>query len=160
MLLALGDSHRNRIALDKIAELIGTERPQLFVHTGDNFSDYKLLRKKTGIPGFGVRGNCDMGIIPGAKEELIFSYAGKQILLTHGHLYGVKYSLRDLHQRAEELGVDAVIFGHSHVALLERAGGIWLINPGSLSLPRRGSRPGFARIWVDEGEIKGELATL
>ena len=69
MLLALGDSHRNRIALDKIAELIAQSAPNLFVHTGDNFSDYKLLRKKTGIPGFGVRGNCDMGIIPGGQKK-------------------------------------------------------------------------------------------
>lgn len=160
MLLALGDSHRNRIALEKIAELFCRERPQLFVHTGDNFTDYKFLRKKTGISGFGVRGNCDLGIIPGAKEELILEYAGKKIFLTHGHLYGVKYSLTDLLRRAKELDVDAVIFGHSHVALLERMDGMWLINPGSLSLPRRGCRPGFARIRVEDGEIKGELVTF
>jgi len=157
MLLAFGDSHRNTSALNTIHSIILQEQPELFVHTGDNYADFHFLKKKTKILGYGVKGNCDLGFIPGISEELIFEYCQKRFFLTHGHFYNVKYSLGELISRARELAVDAVIFGHSHVQQAEQEGGIWLINPGSIPLPRGGSSAGYARITVESGCIKVNL---
>lgn len=157
MLLAFADSHRSQIALELIAELILSQQPRLFVHAGDNYPDFQWLQKKTKVPGYGVRGNCDFGNMPEAREELIFCYQNKKILLTHGHKEGAKYSYRALLRRAEKLGAEAVIFGHSHVPLLQEKAGIWLINPGSIPLPRGGSRPSYAKISLEQGKLKAEL---
>lgn len=160
MLLALGDSHRSQVALELIAEIILRDRPKFFVHTGDNYSDYKHIKKQTKIPGFGVRGNCDLGLLPGAPEELILDYQNKKVLLTHGHTLGVKHSYRGLVERARAVAADAVIFGHTHVQFAQQQEGIWLINPGSIPLPRGGSQPGYARLKVVSGELKVELVQV
>ncbi|HEX5192440.1 MAG TPA: metallophosphoesterase family protein [Solirubrobacteraceae bacterium] len=59
-------------------------------------------------------------------------------------------------------GADAVIFGHSHIPLLERdpAGGFQIFNPGSPTDKRR--QPNYTMGWalVDGGEISFELVEL
>lgn len=157
MLLAFGDSHRNSAALALMVQIILRDRPEIFVHTGDNYSDFQYLKKQTKVKGYGVWGNCDLGIIFGAPEELVLEYKDKKILLTHGHTLGVKYSFRGLLDRARALAVDVVIFGHSHVQSAQREEGIWLINPGSIPLPRGGSQPGYAELRVVTGEIQVDL---
>ena len=157
MLLAFGDSHRNPQALEKICDIIKQEKPDLFVHTGDNFADFQRLLRRTKINGYGVRGNCDSPFIVGAPEELFFDYRGVKIFLTHGHNYGAKYTQEQLLKRAEEEGAGVVIFGHSHVQLARTERGIWLVNPGSIPLPRGDSKPGYARLMVTAGEIGIEL---
>lgn len=158
MLLAFGDSHHNRPALKKIAKILQDQKPEVFVHTGDNFSDFVWLKKITGIPGFGVRGNCDLGIIPGAKDEIVFDYRDKKIWLVHGHQYGVKYSTQELWARAKQLAVQVVVFGHTHSPMVEQQDDIWLVNPGSIPLPRGGS-PGYARLTV-ENDVKLQLVQV
>lgn len=157
MLLIFGDSHRSALALELITEILLRERPEFFVHTGDNYSDFKQIKKQTKITGYGVRGNCDGGIILGVSEELVLKFHSKRILLTHGHTLGVKHSHRRLVERAQTLSVDAVVFGHTHVQFAQQQEGIWLVNPGSISLPRGGSQPGYAVLNVQAGEIQVEL---
>ncbi|MGI6364305.1 MAG: metallophosphoesterase family protein [Bacillota bacterium] len=159
MLLAVGDSHRSSRALALIAEIIHRHQPELFVHTGDNFSDYEFLKKQTKLSGYGVRGNCDPGLFR-APEEQIIDYCGKKILLTHGHTLGVKYSYSGILGRAKDVGADAVIFGHSHVQFAQEEDGIWLLNPGSIPLPRGGSPAGYAWLKVEAGEIQVQLVTI
>jgi len=127
----VGDTHGSQTALEKIAEVFrGVE---LLVHTGDHWQDGVLLEQKTGIPVFTVKGNCDFGE---REEELCFTVKGKKFFLTHGHRYGVKYGLQTLTYRAEELGVDYCIFGHTHQQLIESYQQIVYLNPGSIVWPR------------------------
>ncbi len=86
----------------------------------------------------GVAGNNDP---PGLHERFgtrrIVELAGVRIGLTHGHL-GPGVTTRDRARRAFATdSVDAVVFGHSHVPLVERDGGRWLVNPGSPTDRRR-----------------------
>jgi putative phosphoesterase len=39
-----------------------------------------------------------------------------------------------LRQRAEEIGVDAVLFGHTHHAVFEKLPGLLMVNPGTLAM--------------------------
>jgi hypothetical protein len=157
MFLAFGDSHHYPIVLEEIEVIILREKPSFFVHTGDNFEDFQRLLKKTKIPGYGVRGNCDRRLFADVPEELVFNFHGFEILLTHGHQYGAKNSQDRLVERALELGVQGVIFGHSHVPLLKEEGGILLVNPGSIPLPRRGSDSCYAKIFVKNNQLLGEI---
>jgi putative phosphoesterase len=77
-----------------------------------------------------VKGNNDFFTKSHLEEEL--EIAGLKILLVHGHHDNVKLGLSSILQRAKSLGVDLVIYGHTHVQSLKVLEGITLLNPGSL----------------------------
>jgi putative phosphoesterase len=57
---------------------------------------------------------------------------GVRFLLTHGHLHNVKMTLIRLLADARAMGVDAVLFGHTHEAhCVREEDGLWVMNPGS-----------------------------
>lgn len=101
------------------------------IHLGDGAADADLLREALDVPVINVSGNCD----PGSKapREVVLECERKRILLTHGDAYQVKSGLARLRQRAGEVGVDAVLFGHTHQGMLEDHAGLLLLNPGTLS---------------------------
>lgn len=101
------------------------------IHLGDGAADADLLRAALDVPVISVAGNCDPG--SNAPRELMWECEGKRILLTHGDAYQVKNGLARLRQRAVEVGADAVLFGHTHLGVLEDHGGLLLVNPGTLS---------------------------
>ena len=119
------------------------------IHLGDCFSD----EIHTNLPIYRVKGNCDA---ENAPTEQLLELCGRKIFITHGHLYGVKQSLNRLYYRAEELGADAALFGHTHAAFCERVGNILLLNPGSISRPRAGERT-FAKLYLERNEVDAEI---
>ena len=108
-----------------------SEPVDAIIHLGDGAADADLLREALDVPVINVAGNCDPG--SNAPRERILECEGKRILLTHGDAYQVKSGLARLRQRAEEVGVDAVLFGHTHRGMLEDHAGLLLVNPGTLS---------------------------
>jgi hypothetical protein len=46
-----------------------------------------------------------------------------------------------------------VVFGHSHIPLCERDGGVVIVNPGSPTDPRRQPRPSMAEIVLDGAPV-------
>src|SRR5699024_7242872 len=82
-----------------------------------------------------VRGNCDWE--QEFLEDQIIDYNGLRLLITHGHLYGIKSSLMQLRYRALEAEANIVLFGHSHIAYAEQLDMQGLINPGSIQQPRK-----------------------
>ena len=44
-----------------------------------------------------------------------------------------------------------MIFGHIHRPVFEEQDGVWIVNPGSPSRPRDGSRAGFAVLTLSKG---------
>lgn len=128
-ILVISDTHGNS-SLTFTAHTL-SEPVDAIVHLGDGSVDADLLREALDIPVINVAGNCDPG--SSAPRELLWECEGKRILLTHGDAYQVKSGLTRLRQRAEEIGADAVLFGHTHLALLENHSGLLLLNPGTLS---------------------------
>ena len=126
----------------------------LLIHLGDYVKDADKIAFKLGIDMINVKGNCDMGEDKVREEELI-QVKGKKLLLTHGHLYGVKSTLNHIYYRAMELGAHMALFGHSHVQTLERYNGVIFLNPGSPSLPRGGAKGTFVVV-----EIKEEIEVV
>lgn len=127
------------------------------LHLGDNVSDVEIIKKEIGKDVIFVKGNCD--IERSAKVEQLIELENKKILMTHGHEYGVKSSLLNLNYRAKELGADIALYGHSHIASIEKHDGVWFVNPGSVSLPR-GLRHTIAFIEIKDGVINSWLKDI
>ncbi len=127
--LVISDTHgdvNRALAAHALAEPV-----DVIIHLGDGCAEASLLSAALEIPIINVAGNCDPGA--NAPRELVWECEEKRILLTHGDAYQVKSGLARLRQRAEDIGVDAVLFGHTHLALLEKQLGLLLVNPGTLA---------------------------
>jgi len=57
-------------------------------------------------------------------------------------------------------GCDAVVFGHTHLPVVERHGGVWLLNPGSPTERRRGPFRSFLLLRVAGRRIRPRLVEL
>ena len=129
-ILVFSDSHRDIESCARvIRNIIGVD---MVLHAGDHISDAReLCRMFPEIEFEYVPGNCDFS---SDDTEVIVEALGKKIFLTHGHGYSVKtdedYSR--LRQRAEALGCDCAVFGHTHISLCDPTRKVMLINPGSI----------------------------
>lgn len=150
MLIAVvSDTHGNRNTILKIREEIKKRNIKGIIHLGDNIDDIEDIINGLDCRFYGVRGNCDLSNFP---DELIVSIANKRFFITHGHKYGVKTGLNNIFYKGKELGVDAVLFGHTHIKIASKEEGLWIINPGSPSLPKDGI-PSIAFIEIKDDEI-------
>ncbi len=94
-----------------------------------------------------VRGNCDSEVdqmmleFPCMSDYALVFDEGMRLFCTHGHVYG-----GGLHGSSNNMphlpSGSALLFGHTHMKVNERDvhhSGIWLFNPGSVSIPKDGS---------------------
>lgn len=131
------------------------DRPAHLFFAGDFLSDSRRLTHHLGIDSDAVLGNCDRKIA--GDWEKVIELAGKRFYIVHGHQFGVKGSLNTLFYRGQELGVDAVIFGHTHVACCEQVAGMWMLNPGSASRPRKGKMASYIMLNIEGPAIEPRL---
>ena len=139
-LYVLSDTHgKVEKALSVYSRLTSVD---LIIHLGDLVSDAKKLSDATGRNVISIRGNND---ISSSKEDFrILETEYGNLLLTHGHLQGVKFGLQKLLYRTLELNCKAVLFGHTHISVFTESNGVYLLNPGSLTLPMDGSSGSYA----------------
>ena len=123
----------------------------LLIHAGDNYKDALGMTRETGMKMVAVIGNCDWHIKGPVEEEL--ELMGYKILVTHGHLYGVKKDNAQLAGKLRQRKYDLIIYGHSHVPDITHLPEGILLNPGSVSFPRRGSYSSYAVVNIDEQGI-------
>ncbi len=104
----------------------------------------------------GVAGNNDGPELHARfGTELVLTVDGARLGVTHGHL-GPGATTRDraIQAFADRPGLDAIVFGHSHIPLVERLdGGTWLVNPGSPTDRRHQPRFTWALLTIDGGAI-------
>lgn len=153
----VSDTHKDLGAVRKALEQMG--EIDYLLHGGDHYQDARQLTKMTSVPVEAVVGNCDW-LSSGGPEELVLQYEQVKILLTHGHQYRVKNNYDLLLERALQLGVNAVVFGHTHQAYQAWEKGVLLFNPGSLAFPRGGGKPTFGILSIEKGYIQGEIREL
>ena len=126
--IIFSDSHKSFAPMMTAMENEGPV--QQIIHAGDVHSDVEdlgIMYPKA--PLAFVKGNNDWWLCD-VPEDRIFDFYGIRIFLTHGHNYGVKYSLLPLIKKGMDVGANLVIFGHTHKALNETHQGITLFNPG------------------------------
>lgn len=125
----ISDTHGNQSAVLKAYAAVG--KVDTIIHLGDGEADSSLLSAIADCPVLQIAGNCDAG--SRAPRELICEWENIRLLLCHGDRYGVKAGFSRLIERGHETGVDAVLYGHTHLARIEQHDGLWLINPGTMN---------------------------
>jgi len=152
VILVFADSHRGTGAM---LELISDIRPDAVFHLGDVDADAgKLASAFSHIPVYAVSGNNDL--FPRYPLLRVECLEGKNFFLTHGHLFHVRRGPDTLAAEAARRGARVALFGHTHEAYAARKGPLLLLNPGSISRPRRG-RPSFLRLEVTRGDVSYKL---
>ena len=140
--LILSDSHGN---IKNLEFAIKNSHYDKVLFLGDGLKDLKYFKD---IQIEAVKGNCDYFI---DHEEVKVLADGKhKIFLTHGHRYGVKYTLDDLVRKAKEINADIVCFGHTHKFTEIEKDGILLVNPGSIG---SGKPCSFAIMTINDENI-------
>jgi len=129
------------------------------LHAGD-FTALAVLREleALGPPVHAVHGNVDgpdlRALLPEAR---IVPAAGARIAMVHdaGPAAG-----RQARMRRRFPGAEAVVFGHSHIPLHERAGAFEIFNPGSPTDRRRQPTHTMGMATVRDGRLAFELVDL
>lgn len=154
-ILVFSDSH-GRIDNPKAILQKLEQQVDMVFHLGDYDEDAIALQSMfPNLPFHYVKGNNDFSMNT-VSHKLVIAQ-GKRFLLTHGHKQRVHYNLNTIAYWGEEQGADAVVFGHTHVALNDDTGRIFLFNPGSITLPREGLTPTFGIITVEKRKIEGTI---
>lgn len=152
-LLVVSDTHGDIRNLEVLRPLLG--QIDWLLHAGDHLQDAAPMAASLGVAADRVRaviGNCDFPLREPVRELLELD--GVRILLVHGHLHGVKSRYDRILYGAREAAARVVVFGHSHMPLLQDEAGVLLLNPGSLSQPRLATdRPSCAIIEIERGQI-------
>ncbi len=115
------------------AELTGVD---LILHAGDVCEPRVLDELAVLAPLHVVAGNNDGEDVVawGAPETLELDLAGVRVAMIHDS--GAKQGrLRRMHRRFPE--ADVVVFGHSHIPLVEQDDRLMIVNPGSPTDKRR-----------------------
>ena len=125
-------------------DAIETHSPHQVIHLGDLLSDAEELSYTyPQLPICTVPGNCD-GWTDAPLKKLI-TLGGVRILLSHGHLWGVKGGYDGAIAAARACEADILLFGHTHVAVCRQLeDGLWMMNPGS-------SRSSYGLIQIQDG---------
>lgn len=100
-----------------------------------------------------VRGNCDSEVdqiiieYPMMSDYSIMLCNDRRLFLTHGHIYNEK-NLPNLGQD------DVLIYGHTHIPVAKKQNNIFILNPGSISLPRENIPNSYAVLQDNLFQIK------
>ncbi|MBZ9687268.1 phosphodiesterase [Clostridium estertheticum] len=106
-----------------------------------------------------VRGNCDSEVdqmlieYPMMADYSIILYNNKRIFLTHGHIYN-EGNLPSLGEN------DVLVHGHTHLPVAKKHNNIYILNPGSISLPKENNPNSYAILQDDLFQIKDLEGTV
>lgn len=150
-IVVMSDSHGSLLAMEEIKEK--EVDGDFYVHCGDSEASLEELHD-----WIVVRGNNDW--IAPFPNDIIFEAEGHRIYVCHGQHFG--YFDRTEHMLAllQEKQCDILLSGHTHVPSMEKINGKYLINPGSTSLPRRGSEKSYCVIYIDKENIDVKFKKL
>ena len=145
-ILIVSDTHGHS---DKLEFIINKIKPiDMLIHLCDvEDGEYTLSRLV----------QCEIQVVSGnndffsnydrEKEITIGKY---KAFITHGHRYYVNSGSEIIKEEGIRRGADIVMFGHTHVPLLEIDRNIVALNPGSLTYPRQeGRRPSYIIMEID-----------
>ncbi|MBP3703410.1 MAG: metallophosphoesterase [Lachnospiraceae bacterium] len=146
--LVISDSHGYNENIRKVIEI---ERPvEAVFHCGDLECHVADIERITGCSVIAISGNNDFYFHELQPQRMI-TRQGHRILMVHGHRQGVNFTTSRLLYLAMENQADIVMFGHTHIPCHEEEGGITLLNPGSISIPRQSNKkPTYAIMEISE----------
>lgn len=157
--LVFSDSHGD---IDFLLEALKLHPDyEAIFHLGDVLEDADRIRRLTPYPVYMVKGNCDYSMK--LKETLTVDFGGKRIAMCHGHRYlGFGGGTESLRYFGLQEKADVVMFGHTHIPLLEKAEDMILLNPGSISQPRQENKiPTYTVMEIDaDGKLSFDMCEI
>lgn len=125
------------------------------LHAGDVVDPALLDELKAFAPVTVVMGNCDGLDIRdwGATDHAQVAFDGVSVGMIHDA------GLRGQRERMRSRFPDArvVVFGHSHLPFNEDQDGLLLFNPGSPTWKRKAPFPSMGILWIENGDVEGEI---
>ncbi|MCB2288269.1 phosphodiesterase [Clostridium sp. CS001] len=100
-----------------------------------------------------IRGNCDSEVdqmlidYPIMADYSIILHNDRRLFLTHGHIYN-ESNLPNLSEN------DVLIMGHTHIPVAKKYNNIFILNPGSISLPKENNPNSYGILEEDLFQIK------
>lgn len=141
--LIVSDSHGRDTYLELAIEKASPF--DMLIHLGDVEGSEYFLEEVLSCPMEIVAGNNDF--FAELEREKIVTIGTYHVLLTHGHRYQVYSGTERIKEYARQNGVDIVMFGHTHMPVIDQSSDVIALNPGSISQPRqKGYRPSYM-IW-------------
>lgn len=158
-IVVISDTHGNFYALESV--IMRNTDADWIIHLGDGeheLDNFLLSHQKLAPKIIHVAGNCDFCSL--SSNVVTLPVMEHKILATHGHLYGVSGSLDRIKSLAVENGCDIILFGHTHARFQTFEDGLYILNPGSASIPRDGNKPSFGHIDISPAGIVTNIADL
>lgn len=155
----ISDTHLprgNRKIPDEVFSLFADV--DLILHAGDFVQADVLYELGAIAPVKGVLGNCD-------TPDLARQVPVKESIEVDGVLIGMIHDSGDRERRRQRMsqafpGHRVVVFGHSHMPVIDDDGELLLLNPGSACDPRRAKTPTVAVLEITDGEPSARLVDL
>ncbi len=151
-LIVMSDTHGSGKGVSQILPLV--HENDYVVHLGDGVGDVRELTKEYPDKVYVCAGNCDF--FSPLPEEGVLEVERVRIFYCHGHKYGVKRHLYALAQAAKEHDCDVALYGHTHIARIDKIDGVTLINPGTFRLPTDGGGS-YCYLIVHKNEITSTI---
>lgn len=134
------------------------ENTDLILHAGDFIEAHVLDELKAIGPVQAVLGNCD-------SAELARQLPVTTSISAGGITIGMIHDSGDRQRRRRRMaetftGHRVVVFGHSHMPLIEDDGSLLLLNPGSACDPRQAKVPSVAMLEIADDKPTAELVEL
>lgn len=148
-LMFISDIHGSLYWLNRVLEHVELEKPDQIILLGDYLyhgprnplpEQYDPAQAAERLNQYrhlitAIRGNCDAEVdqmllqFPMMGDQVQIYDEGRRIFATHGHIRSME------HLPPLEKG-DIFIQGHTHIPVAEIRDGVYLLNPGSISLPK------------------------
>ncbi|MDO5136313.1 MAG: metallophosphoesterase [Eubacteriales bacterium] len=157
-ILVVSDTHGRDGNLERVVE---REAPfDHLIHCGDVEGRELFVEVLAECPCTIVAGNNDY--YSDLLREVSLELCGMRIFVSHGHFYGVSADPQGILTGARARACEIALFGHTHRPMLKLEGGILLMNPGSLELPRQEGRcPSYGILTLERGKApKAEIRYL
>ncbi|MFN8059212.1 MAG: metallophosphoesterase [Vicinamibacterales bacterium] len=148
----ISDTH----GLVRLAALEAFRGVSTILHAGDVGGDDVLVELSTLGPVHAVRGNVDPVGHPRLPRVYRHVAEGLSIVVVHGHEHAPVTPAK----LAAAFRADAIVFGHTHRAVVERVGGTLVVNPGSAGPRRFDLGPSVAVLSIDAGRMAVEIVPI
>lgn len=159
-IVVISDTHGNSYALESV--IMRNTDADWIIHLGDGereLDNFILSHQRLAPKIIHVAGNCDFDSL--SEDYFVLPLLGHKLLATHGHLYGVGGSLDKVKALASANECDIILFGHTHERYQSYEDGFYIMNPGSASIPRDGSKPSFGHIDITpEGDVVTNIVNV
>jgi uncharacterized protein len=145
----ISDTH-GLLRFEAIEALRGCD---LILHAGDVGKPEILEVLRQIAPVVGVRGNVDRGKFGQSLPEV-------EVLKVGGLTLYMRHILDELDLEPSQGGISAVIYGHSHIPLIETKRGVTYFNPGSAGPKRFGLPVSVGEIVIEQESLEARVIEL